>query len=407
VVANDTTVQPSTIESGKSAYVSRYSHLYAPRASGRVKLLLLIRDLRIGGAERQLVTLAKNLDRTIFDVAVVCTYNGGVFAQELRDSGVPYIPLAKRGRWDLPRFLERFVRVLRSLKPDIVHSYLPIQNLLALVVRPVMPAARVVWGVRGSNTGSASDWLSRPVERLQVLFSSLPDLTIFNSNAGREDHLSSGFMASRTLVIPNGIDTKRFVPDRASGLRLRALWHVPDDALLIGVASRLVPMKDHSTFLRAAASFAHLKPDVRYVCVGAGPEHYSRNLRAESYRLGLADKVAWLGSLDDMSCVYNAFDICCSSSRDGEGTSNSIAEAMACGVPCVVTDVGDSSQIVGDTGIVVPPRNHEALAAGWAQMHARMAENPRLRETVRQRVNSQFSLSALVHNTSEAFLSIL
>jgi glycosyltransferase involved in cell wall biosynthesis len=400
-------LSPTELSKNGSASTNHRTEVGTSKASRRVKLVLLIRDLRVGGAERQLVALAKSLDPEIFDVSVVCLYDQGVFTKELLESRVHIATLGKQGRYDIPRFFWRFRKLLRDLRPDIVHSYLPVQNLLTLFARTAVPSARVVWGIRGSNTAPIRDWLARPVERMQALFSNVPDLTIFNSNAGREYHLSRGYTSSRTVVIPNGIDTKRFAPDRASGLKMRALWQIPEDSLLIGIVGRLDPMKDHPTFLRAAASFARLRPDARYVCVGAGQEAYSQHLRELAMELDLTDKVLWTGALDDVSSAYNALDICCSASSHGEGTSNSVSEAMACGVPCVVTNVGDSPLIVGETGIVVPPRNPEALAAGWAEMARLISEESRLSEVVRRRIASQLSMSTLVDNTSTALLNLL
>ena len=182
--------------------------------------------------------------------------------------------------------------------------------------------------------------------------------------------------------------------DRASGSRLRASWRVPERSLLIGIVARLDPMKDHQTFLRAAAILANSRADARFVCIGAGPERYTSDLKTLAGELGIGDKVIWPGLiLHDMPAAYNALDICCSSSAFGEGTSNAIAEAMACGVPCVVTDVGDSKLIVGDMGILVPPKNPEALSAGLAVMAERLSENPQLPHAVRERIELRLSLS--------------
>jgi glycosyltransferase involved in cell wall biosynthesis len=167
-------------------------------------------------------------------------------------------------------------------------------------------------------------------------------------------------------------------------------------------------MKDHQTFLKAAAILANSRADARFVCIGTGPERFTSDLKTLASELGLGDNVIWPGPiLGDMTAAYNALDICCSSSSFGEGTSNAVAEAMACGVPCVVTDVGDSKLIVGETGIVVPPKNPEALSAGWAAMAERLSENPQLRDAVRARVESRLSLSALVRNTSDTLLGLL
>jgi glycosyltransferase involved in cell wall biosynthesis len=209
-------------------------------------------------------------------------------------------------------------------------------------------------------------------------------------------------------VIPNGVDTRRFAPDRASGSRLRASWRVRERSLLIGIVGRLDPMKDHQTFLRAAAILANSRADARFVCIGAGPERYTSDLKTLAGELGLGDKVIWPGFiLRDIPAAYNALNICCSSSSFGEGTSNSIAEAMACGVPCVVTDVGDSKLIVGETGVVVPPKNPAALSAGLAAMAHRLNENPKLPHEVRERIELRLSLPALVRRTSKTLLDLL
>ena len=178
----------------------------------RTRLVFLTKNLAIGGAERQLVTLAKGLDRSIFEVTVLCLYGGGELIRELTNAGVSVISLDKSGRWDLARFSRRFVAVLRKLQPDILHSYLTVQNLLTVFVRPALPAAtRVVWGVRASNMDMRQyDWLAKSTSWLESRVSRFADLIIFNSNAGRNYHLAAGFDGSRTAVIPNGVDTRRF-----------------------------------------------------------------------------------------------------------------------------------------------------------------------------------------------------
>ena len=142
------------------------------------------------------------------------------------------------------------------------------------------------------------------------------------------------------------------------------------------------------------------------MCIGGGPDDYLRELRQLAAGFGLSDKVIWPGSLTDMPSAYNALDICCSSSF-GEGLSNAIAEAMACEVPRVVTNVGDSALVVGDTGVVVPRRNPDALAAGWAAMADLMTQNPGLGKAARKRIESRFGMPALISNTSEALLARL
>lgn len=378
-----------------------------PRNGRRLKVVFLIRSLTIGGAERQLVTLAKSLDQSQFEIVVICLYGGGQFEQELIDAGVPVVSLQKASRWEIVGFLIRLVKTLRGLRPEILHSYLTTQNVLAASIKAVLPGTRIVWGVRASNMDAGrAAWLDRYSFRFEVLLSRFADLVVFNSRAGKAYHLAAGFTAARTTVIPNGVDTRRFARDPASGARLRTFWKIPEQSLLIGIVGRIDPMKDHRTFLHAAARFTRTRPDARFVCVGDGPARYYKCLRRVAEQSGIHDKVIWAGFVDDMPAVYNALDICTSTSAYGEGTPNCVVEAMACGLPCVVTDVGDSRSIVGELGLVVLPNDPESLTSGWVSMAQRIHLQPDLHEAIRNRIEANFSVEALVQNTTNAFLSL-
>jgi glycosyltransferase involved in cell wall biosynthesis len=363
--------------------------------------------LEPGGTERQLVTLATALDPAVFDITVMCFYGRGQFEQELKNANIPLLSIEKKGRWDVQSVLRRLRSTLKNLQPDLIHSYLTVPNVIVTLLKPSLPAARIVWGIKSAYVDPAHcSWLDRLSSRLETVMSRLPDLVIFNSFAGRDLRISNGFAGSRAIVIHNGIDTRRFTPKQSSGSALRASWRIPEGSPLIGIVARVDPLKDHQTFLRAAGIFARNNPEARFVCVGGGPQKYFDELRHLAMQLGLTEKVAWPGFLDDMASGYNALDISCSSSY-GEATSNAIAEAMACGVPCVVTDVGDSRLLVGETGVVVPPKDPEALAAGWAAMIERLKNNPGVREDARTHIETHFSLGALVKRTSDSLLALL
>lgn len=199
------------------------------------------------------------------------------------------------------------------------------------------------------------------------------------------------------VVIPNGIDTERFHTDAEAGRQLRHAWGVEDDEILIGLVGRLDPMKDHPTFLHAAALLAQEVPAVRFVCVGSGSAAYQRELQALAAELDLADRVIWAGPASDMRAVYGALQIATSASAYGEGFANVLGEAMACGVPCVTTDVGDSARIVADTGAVVPPRAPLALVSAWQELIAMGAAGRAiLGQRARARILATFSTTTLV-----------
>jgi glycosyltransferase involved in cell wall biosynthesis len=379
-----------------------------PGMPERIRIAFLIRALDIGGAQRQLTALASSLDKRVFEVTVLTLYSGGALIDDLRGTGVRVIPLDKKHRWDVIGFFARLAKVCRNLRPHILHSYLPGQNLIAMSLKPFLPQTKMVWGIRSSAFDPATqDWLSMLIVRLQALLSRFADLIIFNSNAGKQFHLAHGVAASRAVVIRNGIDTVRFSPDRRKGLRLRSSWRVPEDALVIGIVGRIVHVKDYATFLQAAERLARLRPQARFLCVGSGSPEYVRSLHDLAAELGLEKKVIWPGELvEDLPDGYNAMDIYCSSSY-AEGTSNVILEAMACGVTCVVTDVGDSRVIVGETGVVVPSRAPQSLADGLEQMARRLALEPQLRVAARERIVSSFSIDSLAQNTAKALVDLL
>ena len=366
-------------------------------------ILFLTRSLDRGGAERQLVLLAKGLAGRGHAVSVAVFFGGGVYEAELARAGVRVINIGKQGRWDVLPFLNRLVRLLRKERPAVLHSYLGVPNILAAALKPLLPGTRIIWGVRASNVDlSRYDWLSRLAYTLERRLARFADCIIANSNAGKCHAVANGFPEGKMVVIPNGIDTEYFRFDPEGRRQVRLAWGVGEDEILVGLAARLDPMKDHPVFLEAASRIARERRDVRFVCVGGGPADYAEALKQHAAALGLTNQLIWVGARDDMPAVYSALDIATSSSY-GEGFSNTIAEAMACGVPCVVTDVGDSALIVGDTGSVVPPGDYNALAAAIGRLIDRPHEERLvLGEVCRARVVSEFGIDRLIQRTEEA-----
>jgi glycosyltransferase involved in cell wall biosynthesis len=206
------------------------------------------------------------------------------------------------------------------------------------------------------------------------------------------------------VVISNSIDTERFQPDSEAGPKVRSEWGISPNTILIGLVGRLNPMKDHPTFLKAAALLSKEMEDVHFVCVGVGEEKYAKELYQLTDDLGISEKIIWAGGRSDMPAVFNAVNIACSSSSDGEGFPNVVGEAMACGVPCVVTDVGDSAWIVRDKGVVVPLKNPEALKTGINDLIEKANLDNYNRQEIRQVIVEQFSVRQLVLKTKAALL---
>lgn len=373
-----------------------------------MKILFLLYNLETGGAERQVLTLAQGLRAAGDQVAVLCFYKQGTMVQEYEKAGIPLHSLNKRGRWDI-RFAFDLIGYVRREKPDIVHSYLNTANVAAGLLKCLLWRLNVVFGLRSTLTNvQRDDSLDNIISRLQGWLSHVVSLLICNSEAGFKFYTTHGFSRKRCLVIHNGIDTERFHPDPAARQRTRSEWGITDSECLIGIVARQHKIKDYPTFIRAAAQLARGRSDVRFVGVGGGgtPE-YRQELERLVSDLGLGERLIWGGPRADVECVYPALDVATLTSVS-ESFPNVVCEAMASGVPCVVTDVGDAALIVEGTGIVVPPGNPEALADGWQRMLDRLAvERAALQEKVRARIVERFSVAHLVQQTRQAFEQVI
>lgn len=366
-----------------------------------MKIMFLIRALDYGGAQRQLATLAKGMHEQGYPVVVALFYPGGALEKDLREVGVPIWSLEKRHRWDAAGFLMRLIQAIKQEQPDVLFAYTGgTANILTAVLRPLFPRLRVVWSVRASNTNTSQyERLTQFLMQLQRVLSRFAHLIVANSQAGAESFARFGFPRAKMVVIPNGIDTQHFTPVPENGQRVRIEWGVREDEKLIGIVARFDMLKDHPTFLKAAALLAQERDDVRFVCVGDGAPTYRQELHRLGEGLGLNGRLIWAGMRYDMPAVYSALDIATLSSVS-EGFSNTIGEAMACGVPCTVTDVGDSAWIVGDTGVVVPARSAEQLCRGWHLLLDKI--DRQYINGTRRRIVEHFSLGALVERTAAA-----
>ena len=372
------------------------------------RIALLVRSLDHGGAEKQATVLANGLARSGYAVSLLAFYPGLALRTEV-SSEVSVKCLEKRGRWDILALLRNLLSVLHEEQPEVLYSFLPGPNLLACITKLRFPKLKVAWGVRASYVDLARySWLTGFSYWLERRFSGCPDLIIANSEAGRRYAVSHGFSdTDRFLVIPNGIDTELFRPNGASREVIRGEWGVLPHETLVGIVGRLDPMKDYPTFLQAAAKLAQREEGMRFVSVGAGPVNYAVVLREQACKLGLEKRMIWAGARGDLPAIYNALDLLVSSSSFGEGFSNVLGEAMACGVPCVATDVGDARAILGDSDAVVSPADPEALATkAIAVMKRARLEGAGLRVRLRQRIAENFSVKTLVRRTSAALEAI-
>jgi glycosyltransferase involved in cell wall biosynthesis len=285
------------------------------------------------------------------------------------------------------------------MQPEILHAYLVDSNLLAVMVKLLFPQIHVIWGVRASAMNlNPYDKVTRLAFWLSCRLARFADLIVVNSYAGFNDHQQLSYPAHKMVVVSNGIDTDVFQPDLNQRANIRHLWGIKEKESLVGLVARLDPMKDHKTFIRAVMLVAQQRKDIRFICVGDGPEGYRRELLALSSELGVDGCLIWAKALPVGSAVFNALEVLVLSSSSGEGFPNVVGEAMACGIPCVVTDVGDAARIVGNTGIVIPAGDPAQLAEGVLRLISRGID-PDKKWEIRKRVLENYSKDRLVAQT--------
>lgn len=330
-----------------------------------MRTLHVITGLSGGGAERALYNLLSGGLGEYAGRGVLSLTDGGVYGAPIRDLGVPVYELNIRRRPDRGLGASWIKAVVRDFQPDIIQGWMYHGNLAAVfAARFALGQTALVWNVRHSlYVLRAEKPLTRQVIRINKWFSRSADAIVYNSRLARKQHEEFGFEADRGLVIPNGFDIDALQPDMTVGLSVRRLLGIPGDALVVGHVARFHPMKDHVSFLRAAARVAQEVTDARFVLIGRGIDESNRTL-VGLIPEELKDRFYFLGERNDVHDLMQAMDVFCTSSAWGEGFPNVLGEAMACGVPCVATDVGDSAAIVGDTGVVVPASDSAALADG-------------------------------------------
>jgi glycosyltransferase involved in cell wall biosynthesis len=364
------------------------------------KILYVTAGLRGGGAEAMLTRLATATPGVADEIVVVSLLPAEAHVERLRAAGVTVVELKFDRAAGVARGLVELARLIAAHRPDIVQGWMyygDLAALVALVMSGRRKQTRLVWSIRCTalDLRHYGGFGLRLVVKACTLLSGWPDLVTANSVAGLKSHLALGYRPRRAEVVANGIDVDAFRPDAAARRAVRLDLGIPENAIVLAHVARVDAMKDHAAFLAAMAQL----PDVSALLVGAGTEN-----------LPAAHNVIRLGRRQDVARLFAAADFVVSSSRFGEGFSNVLGEGMACGLPAIATDVGDAKLIVGDTGLVVPPEDPVALAAGirtlagesaaaraerGARARARIVENFALAGAVERHVQLYASLTSL------------
>lgn len=358
----------------------------------------VITGLGSGGAEGFLARLvpalaSHNVTGTVFSLT-----DDGVHGEELRSQGSEVCPLGLRVNRPDPRIPVRLVRHLRDIRPDVVMTWLYDADIVGGIAAR-LAGIPVVWNIRQSAMGPEAPTRHHLLLRSEVLLSRvLPRRIICVSQSAKDDHVAVGFPAQRMVVIHNGVDVERFQPNSAARTAVRQELGIPSHAMVIGHVARFDPQKDHATMLRAAAEVIRRRPGTKLLMCGDGIEISNGQLRTLIDLVGIDERaIHLLGVRRDIERLMAAVDVAVSSSIH-EGLSNAIAEAMACGVPCVATATGDATKLISDSGMVVPTQDPRALAEAILSLASRTSVPvASARQHIIDRFGLDFSATTYAH----------
>jgi glycosyltransferase involved in cell wall biosynthesis len=364
-----------------------------------MKILYVTTGLNTGGAEMMLYRILYSINRAKFQPVVVSLIDRGTFADRIEALGIPVHTVGMERGFPTPINIYRLISLVKQIKPDIIQGWMYHGNIAAQFANFFTGnKTPVLWSIHHSIASlNAEKKTTIAIIKFGAYISRLATQILFVSHSSKSQHEVLGYAKHKSCVIPNGFDLSLFVPSANNRISVISELNLPESSFLIGVIGRDHPMKDHANFVRASAILLKEYQNVHFLMIGKGVDDHNAKLMQLIDDLGISDRISLLGERSDIACLISSLDILTSSSAYGESFPLVIGEAMACGVPCVVTDVGDSDWIVGDTGHVVPTSNPAALASAWQELLALDGDHRKnLGKAARTRIETEFSLDSVV-----------
>lgn len=360
-----------------------------------MKIVHIIVGLGIGGAELALKRLVEaHIGSPNYHHRVISLTTVGDVGAQMQSLGVEVHALGMRSARDMPFILWKLTRLLRAMRPNVVQTWMYHADLLGGLAARLAGIRSVVWGIRTTHVdakGSRATSLVRHV--CSRLSHYLPHTIVCVAQAAWKSHVAIGYDASRMVVIPNGFDLNRLVATTEQRQSLRAHCFLGSNTVVVGFIGRFHPDKGQHNYVQAAGLLAKENDSVRFLMVGRDVDVSNVQLNKWISDTGFADRFVLLGERADVPICLAAMDLFCLSSET-EAFPSVVGEAMAMGLPCVVTDVGDGAMLLADTGIIVPKDDPEALAVGLGKLLAMSFDTRQLLgQKAKTRVQTEFSMA--------------
>jgi len=378
-----------------------------PQTTNPIHIIFVITCLDVGGAELMLSQLAKNIDKNRFNVTVVSLKSAGIIAEALIKNNINiYCLNLKNSPKSLLMGAIKLTKFLRKNKPDIVHSWLYHSDILAGIIARVFTKAKVIWGIRSDNQGGEKNkrLTSFIIKTCAVLSRCIPHKILSASENAKLSHVACGYPAKKITVINNGFDTTAFKPDLKSRKLILKQIGIPNEHGIIGHVARFHPVKRHLLFLEAVDKVLDQVDNCSVILCGEGVDFNNEQLSSFLTNSKHTKKFHLLGLRNDIPLLLTAFDLFVLTSSS-ESFPNVLGEALASGVPCVTTDVGDASLLVQNAGTCVKDDKAETIAKAIIDILALPEEDyQKLKVEARNKIVKKYSIKAITKQYEDFYM---
>lgn len=358
----------------------------------KIKVTHIITGLNTGGAERALYNLLASDFRFKYDCSVISLIDEGTYGDKIRALGIPIHSINMKPDFSIFHSIILLRSIIQKISPNIIQGWMYHGNLAATIARYFCRGVvALAWNIRHSLYELKSEnFTTRQIIKINRLLSGKADTIFYNSSVSRLQHENFGFNSNQSILNPNGFDTNFLKPLLKRHKAVRRELGISDNDIVMGHVARYHPMKDHISFIKAAITVMSERSDLVVLMIGREVKDNIAFLLSDLPEK-LSSRFYFLGERSDVYDLMQSMDVLCLSSAWGEGFPNVLGEAMSISVPCITTDIADSSEIVGKTGIVVPPCKPKKLAdAIFTFMNLTRSEKDALGQSARQRIEKKF-----------------
>lgn len=369
-----------------------------------LKITHIIIGLNTGGAESMLKKIV--LNDPFCKHQVISLTSIGTIGELLIKHNIEVTALGLN-KYNFFVILFRLTSCLRRSKPDVVQTWMVHSDLLGGLAARLAGVRSVIWGVRTTDY-SVESRSTRCVRWVCARLSGVvPARIVCAAQASLLNSQAAGYAADKLMVIPNGFDVAQLSESLGAGQAIRQSLGLEPGTCVVGCLGRYNPAKDHANFVAAAGVLALRFPQARFLMVGRGLDTGNPELMERIEATGFRERFVLLGERADPAACLDAMDVFVLSSCT-EGFPNVLGEAMAMGLPCVSTDVGDAALLMGSRQWLVPARDSKALANQLTELLTLPAEErQRLGGQARQRVVEAFSMTATAQQFMNLYISLI